>query len=140
MRRHTRSIAVVLGALLVACVLAPPARAHHSTVVNFDSNREITIEGVLTEIKWFNPHSRFRLNVKNADGTVEEWLVEMGAVNTMQRAGFPMDRFALGDTVTMIGAAGRRDRALLLREAILKDGTHLTPDMRPRTPGREASN
>jgi hypothetical protein len=59
----------------------------------------------------------------------------------MKRAGFPLERFVIGDEVTMIGAAGRRDRALLLRESILKDGTHLTPDMRPRTatPGREVS-
>jgi hypothetical protein len=108
-------------------------------VVNFDSSREITVEGVITEIRWLNPHSRFRLDVKNAAGGTEEWLVEMGASNTMKRAGFPTDRFAVGDPLTVIGAAGRRDRAVLLREVVLKDGTRLTPDMRPRTPGREVS-
>ena len=63
----------------------------------------------------------------------------MGAMNTMKRAGFPTDRFVVGDPLTVIGAAGRRDRAVLLREVVLKDGTRLTPDMRPRTPGREVS-
>lgn len=128
--------------LVVLClsVLEPaiPA-AHHSTVVNFDSTREITIEGKLTEVRWMNPHSRFRLDVKNKAGQMEEWLVEMGAVNTMTRAGFPMSRFVVGDRVTITGAAGRRDRAVLLREAILEDGTRLTPDMRPRAQGREVS-
>ena len=123
--------------LFVAALANPVANAHHSTVVNFDSSREITVDGVITEIRWLNPHSRFRLNVKNADGRVEEWLVEMGAANTMKRAGFPTDRFVVGDPLTVIGAAGRRDRAVLLREVVLKDGTHLTPDMRPRTSGRE---
>ena len=115
------------------------ASAHHSTVVNFDSSREITVDGVITEVRWLNPHSRFRLDVKNKDGRVEEWLVEMGALNTMKRAGFPTERFVVGEPLTVIGAAGRRDRAVLLREVILKDGVHLTPDMRPRTSGREVS-
>jgi hypothetical protein len=133
-------LAFALAALFLAAVPgAGDAAAHHSTVVNFDSNREITISGVITEVRWLNPHSRFRIDVKNAQGTVEEWLVEMGAMNTMKRAGFPMDRFMTGETVTITGAAGRRDRAVLLREVVLADGTRLTPDMRPRTPGREAS-
>jgi len=129
------------GLALFALLISHTASAHHSTAVNFDSSKEITVSGVLTEIKWMNPHSRFRLNVKNAQGKAEEWLVEMGALNTMKRAGFPLERFVIGDEVTMIGAAGRRDRAILLRESVLKDGTHLTPDMRPRTanPGREVS-
>jgi len=131
---------VVLAALAFVVMLGlSAANAHHSTVVNFDSSREITVDGVITEVRWLNPHSRFRLDVKNKDGRAEEWLVEMGALNTMKRAGFPTDRFAVGDPLTVIGAAGRRDRAVLLREVVLKDGTRLTPDMRPRAPGREVS-
>ena len=130
---------LLIGLMLFVLTLARDSNAHHSTAVNFDSNREISVTGVLTEIRWLNPHSRFRVDVKNPEGKVEEWLVEMGAMNTMKRAGFPMERFAVGNSITLIGAAGRRDRAVLLREAVLSDGTHLTPDMRPRAPGRETS-
>ena len=130
---------VVLVAQAFVMLVIAVANAHHSTVVNFDSSREISVDGVITEVRWLNPHSRFRLGVKNAQGRTEEWLVEMGALNTMKRAGFPTDRFVVGDPLTVIGAAGRRDRAVLLREVVLKDGTHLTPDMRPRTSGREVS-
>lgn len=135
----THAVAFAAALLLVTAPALAEAAAHHSTVVNFDSNREISISGVITEVRWLNPHSRFRIDVKNAAGKVEEWLVEMGAMNTMKRAGFPMDRFMTGDAVTIVGAAGRRDRAVLLREVVLADGTRLTPDMRPRTPGREVS-
>jgi hypothetical protein len=92
----------------------------------------VTIEGVLTEIKWINPHSRFRLDVANPDGTKVEWLVEMGAANTMRRAGFPMERFMTGDTIAVTGNPGRRERAVLLREAVMPDGTRLNPEMRER--------
>jgi len=119
----------------LALVILPAAqglRAHHSVPVNFDQSKEVTIEGVLTEIRWINPHSRFRVDVTNSDSTKVEWLVEMGAANTMRRAGFPMERFIVGDRVTITGAPGRRERAVLLRETVLPDGTRLNPEMRER--------
>src|SRR5512138_1423403 len=109
-------------------IWAVSARAHHSVPVNFDQSKEITISGVLTEIKWVNPHSRFRVNVTGDDGNTVEWLVEMGAINTMKRAGFDTERFNVGDMLTIIGWPGRgRDRTMLLRTAVLKDGTRLSP-------------
>ena len=113
---------------VVVLALSGPLMAHHSVPVNYDSSREITVKGVLTEIKWINPHSRFRLDVTKEDGSTEEWLVEMGAHNTMLRAGFKTELFAIGDTVTIIGSPARRDaRGILLEWAVLEDGTELSP-------------
>lgn len=113
------------AALLLSAV---SARAHHSVPVNFDQSKEITISGTLTEAKWINPHSRFRIDVKQDDGKTAEWLVEMGAGNTMRRAGFEIEKFVVGDPLTIIGWPSRgRDRSMLLRTAVLKDGTRLTP-------------
>jgi len=129
-RSLNRANSIATLVLLVAALLsfAGPALAHHSVPVNFDQSKEITITGALTEAKWINPHSRFRVNVKQDDGTTVEWLVEMGAVNTMRRAGFDIEKFVVGDTLTIIGWPGRdRNRTMLLRTAVLKDGTRLTP-------------
>ena len=123
MRLRVALIAVVLTALAIGDGL----RAHHSTVVNFDSSREVTIAGVLTEVTWRNPHSRFRMNVSGEDGAMVEWLVEMGASNTLKRAGFPMETFAVGDRLTVTGWPGYRDRSMLLRETVLQDGRRLKP-------------
>jgi hypothetical protein len=131
----TNSTAVLLASVLLTSPAARPLIAHHSVPVNYDQSREITIEGVLTEIKWLNPHATFRLNVTGPDGSVVEWLVEMGAANTMKRAGFPMERFVVGDRITVIGNPGRRDRAVLLNETVLKDGTRMNPAMRPPRAG-----
>ena len=122
---RTGRFVAMAAALLLSAV---SARAHHSVPVNFDQSKEITISGTLTEAKWINPHSRFRVDVKEADGKTVEWLVEMGAVNTMRRAGFEIEKFVVGDTLTIIGWPGRgRERTMLLRTAVLKDGTRLTP-------------
>ena len=123
MRIKVALIAVALTALAIGDGL----RAHHSTVVNFDSSREVTIAGVLTEVTWRNPHSRFRINVTGEDGATVEWLVELGASNTLKRAGFPMETFAVGDRLTVTGWPGYRDRSMLLRETVLQDGRRLKP-------------
>jgi hypothetical protein len=129
-RTLVRSAIAVLGLLPVAA-----ASAHHSVPVNFDQTRSVTITGVLTEATWVNPHSHWRVDVTNPDGSVVEWLVEFGAKNTMVRAGFPMDRFMVGDRVEVTGYPGRRDRAVLLRE-VLHKGERLNPEMRPRDAAR----
>ncbi len=126
-----------LGVVVAVLAAAGRLSAHHSVPVNFDQSKEVSIEGVLTEIKWVNPHAHFRINVTQPDGSVREWLVEMGATNTMKRAGFPMERFMVGERYTIIGPPGRRDRAVLLDEVVMPDGTHLTPTMRPRTGTRD---
>ena len=118
----------LLMVTLAVLALNAPLAAHHSGPVNYDSSRSITIKGVLTEIRWINPHSRFRLDVTSDDGSTEEWLIEMGALNTMRRAGFETELFVIGDVVTIVGAPARRDtNAMVLRRAILEDGTELSP-------------
>ena len=127
----TVNVALALAFLVVS---APLLDAHHSVSVNFDQSREVTIVGVLTEVEWRNPHAHFRVDVVEGGDTVE-YLVEMGAVNTMKRAGFPLERFVVGSRLTLIGHPSRgRDRAMILRETVLADGTRLTPEMRERTP------
>lgn len=114
--------------LLLAQASAQGVAAHHSTPVNFDQSKTITIEGVLTEIAWRNPHSRFRVAVTAEDGNTAEWLAEMGGIIIMRRAGFPVDVFALGDRITITGNPGRRGRSVRLREVVLPDGTRLNDD------------
>ena len=114
---NLRALLVLLP--LLAQVSAQGLAAHHSTPVNFDQSREITIEGVLTEVVWRNPHSRFRVDVTGEDGSKAEWLAEMGAINTMRRAGFPTEPFVVGDRITISGNPGRRGRTLRLREVVL---------------------
>ena len=38
----------------------------------------------------------------------------------------------IGDRIAVTGNPGRRERAVLLREAVMPDGTRLNPEMRER--------
>ena len=124
-RECAQRAAALLVWLSAAALIAAAARAHHSVPVNFDQSREISVTGVLTEITWLNPHSHFRMDVTSDDGDTLEWLVEMGSYNAMLRSGFQWQLFVVGDSVTITGWPGRRDRVVFLNAARLGDGTEL---------------
>ena len=111
----------------VAVLLASPALAHHSTAVNFNRNSEISVEGVITEYRFQNPHVQILLDVTNDDGVVERWMVEMSAKNQLLRNGWKGDEFVVGTRITVFGSEGYRPRSTLLRRAIMPDGTELRP-------------
>jgi len=113
---------IVIGALL-----ASPLLAHHSTAVNFDRNSIISVEGVITEYRFQNPHIQILMDVTNDDGKVERWMVEMAAKNQYIRAGWSGDEFKLGQTITVFGWEGYRERSTYLQRAIMPDGTEVVP-------------
>jgi len=108
--------------LALALILIDAGLAHHSVPVNFDQSRQIDVEGVLTDVKWLNPHSHFRMDVTVEDGSSVEWLVEMGSFNAMKRSGFETHLFDVGTAVTVIGWPGRRERTVYLTQALVPDG------------------
>ena len=83
--RH-RDVARVVG---VAGVLlaGEAAAAHHSASVAYDVDKVITVQGVVTEVKWENPHSWVYLDVKDASGKVVKWSFEGATPNLMHRRG-----------------------------------------------------
>jgi hypothetical protein len=60
--------------------------AHHGFTPFFDSRSIITVKGTVTELKWVNLHVYLHLAVKN-DSKVEDWIVELGSMNNLTRAG-----------------------------------------------------
>src|ERR1022692_2126143 len=84
---HKRFFALLASALAIGAAL--PAWAHHSFSASYDTTQSITVHGVITEVLLRNPHSWFRLNVKNeTTGKVEEWSFEAGTPSGMIRNGF----------------------------------------------------
>lgn len=115
------------------------ASAHHSVPVNFDTSDTISISGTIVQTKWTNPHSQIVLEVATQNGETEIWLVEMNALNTINRMARQLDMatsdFVIGDPLTVIGWRGRNDRAIYFRKAVLSNGkevvweTRLDPDL-----------
>jgi hypothetical protein len=76
-------------------------QAHHSPVV-FDRTKEIKLTGVVKEFKWTNPHSWIELSVRNAQGELEPWSVEMTSPNQLVKGGWKSTTVKNGDEVTVL--------------------------------------
>ena len=90
--------------LLAAAI---PVSAHHSFTAQYDSTKPITVTGTVTKIEWTNPHARFYVDVKDANGTVTNWELELGSPNTLIRYGWKRDSMKVGESVTVDGYLAR---------------------------------
>jgi hypothetical protein len=99
---------VALFALALAVVASSvPLLAHHSFAAEFDANKQVSLKGYVTKIEWTNPHVWFYLNVKNSNGTVENWGFEMGPPHGLQSRGWTRTTMKLGDEIEVGGSLAK---------------------------------
>ena len=92
------------AAVVVLTILAgAPAWAHHAFAAEFDAKKPVKLRGTVTKMEWINPHAWIHVDVKKADGTVDEWMVEAGTPNTLLRRGFTKDSLKPGTEIVVDG-------------------------------------
>lgn len=101
-----------IAGLLTCGVLvlgAGAARGHHSFDAEYDSNKPITLTGIVTQLDWNNPHAYVHVSVRDAGGAVKSYKVEMGPPYALVRGGWKRDTIKAGDLVTITNAAAAKD-------------------------------
>ncbi len=110
----------------VAAITGIPAVAHHSFAAEFDINRPIQLEGVVTRMEFSNPHSWLHIEVTTDAGEKQQWKVEGGAPNALIRRGWNRNSILAGTPVYVEGYQAR-DLSFRAsgREVKLPDGSSL---------------
>lgn len=123
MYKYRRS-SLLFPALCCAGLLGMPvAQAHHSFAAEFDSNLTGEITGEITEVRYSNPHVRYRIEVTDENGTAEEWEIQAGSVTSLRQQGWLVDSVEVGDTVTAAGQLGRNGaKKIFVRSLVHDDG------------------
>src|SRR3954468_23460653 len=119
-----RSRLAVVWGTATALALATPVLAHHSFAAEFDSDKPVTVKGVITAVRLENPHSWFFLDVTTNDGKVEKWSFEASTPSSLIRSGFKIGTVKAGDEVTIKGYHARDagSNAGAGRELVMADG------------------
>ena len=125
MTRHRNWLLCLVVALVVPAGSA--VVAHHSNTM-FEQTKTVTVEGVVKEFQYSNPHSWLLVNVTDKHGKVTTWGFEAEGPSTLQRAVIRPSEFKVGTKVTMTGRPMKDGRpAAIWVLAVRGDGKKFDP-------------
>ena len=114
---------IFLIATLCALLPAWPLLAHHTFAAHFIPGEIASVHGVVTEWWFENPHTRIYLDVTDAGGNTENWMLEGESRNNLMRGGWTGDEIKVGDVITAEGEPARDDsRSMHYRLVTFEDG------------------
>ena len=97
--------------------------SHHSISAEYDMHSTGTIEGVVTEVWFNNPHVRYYLAVADDDGNEVIWNTHGHNPVTLVRTGWMRETIQVGDRVMITGDTTRDGSPkLFIRKVTLADG------------------
>jgi Family of unknown function (DUF6152) len=91
---------VLLAALLLN---GAPVWAHHAFAAEFDGNKQVTLKGTIAKMDWINPHAWLHIDVKEADGSLTRWMIELGPPNSLLKRGWTKQSVPAGIEVIVVG-------------------------------------
>ncbi len=94
------------AAILVGlCIVTETVLAHHGFAGRYDEENPITLDGVVVELQFINPHAAIIFQVRDEDGKVVRWNGHLGSATNLNRnEGWTKDTRQPGDRVTILGA------------------------------------
>jgi hypothetical protein len=108
---HIRTL--VLSSVFALVLSNTTAQAHHSVSGTYATSKVITIEGVIREFHFVNPHPFLLVEVMDANGTSQMWRLEMDRLADLSEAGMKKTTFKAGDHIIAGGNPGISEKQSL---------------------------
>ena len=114
-------------AFVLALAFSNTSLAHHSYVAEFEADSPTTIEGLVKEVWFKNPHIRYYITVVGEDGNEVVWDTRGLSPVKLVRRGWTRKTIKVGDRVKIYGHSGRSNKTILsIIDITLGDGSVLT--------------
>jgi len=91
------------------------AAAHHSFAATYLVDETSTIEGMMKEFLWRNPHSFVRVEAPDEKGVMQVWSIEWGGGAQLSQSHVTRETLKPGDHVIVTGNPGRDPQEHRLR-------------------------
>ena len=113
-------LVLTLGMTLICA--AQPLLAHHSTAL-YDMANPVTVAGVVKRFEWTNPHALIYLDVKDDQGNIKEWTIELTSPSQLKAYGWARDLVKPGDRISCTGGRAKNGLPAMLSSLLrLSDG------------------
>ncbi len=93
-KRHLTLAAAALFSVL-------PMVAHHAVSAEFNSEKVITLKGVVSKVDWVNPHIFIYLDVKDDSGKVTTWRLQSVPPMFFKGSGLTKEKLLDGGEATV---------------------------------------
>ena len=100
----TRTAPVVFVGILIAGV---STYAHHSQAAQYDTSKQVKIEGTLVQFQFRNPHTFIQVEAPDETGTKVRWSIEWGGVGQLNGQGVTRTTLKYGDPVIITANPSR---------------------------------
>ena len=122
MKKLLPFIVLVAGLTIVAGSLS----AHHGRGGTFDMEKEVTLQGPVTQVVWRNPHVLIYMDSPDENGNVVNWGFENGGPSALARQGYHRNTLRVGQEITaIIHPANSGAPVGVIVTVILEDGTEI---------------
>ncbi len=104
---------------LALLLLAVPAFGQNGFSANYDPDRSIRLSGPVTQIDWSNPHAFLRIDVRDANGTVTAWAVDIGNPLDLEADGWKPNAVHVGDMISVEGLPARGEARQAFAKSVI---------------------
>ena len=118
-----KKLGILIASGVGLIISALPIYAHHSFAAEYDATKPIELKGRVAKVEWTNPHARFYIDVKDANGKVTTWNFELASPNVLSRNGWTRHSLTEGDVITVEGSKAKDGANMAnARSVILANG------------------
>lgn len=116
----------VIAALGGAVLMPTIGFGHHGVNGQFDLSKTLTKKGVVTKVRFVNPHSYVYFDATEENGDVVNWRCESRSGSLLRRKGWKTSMFEPGTEIEIFGSPARSEPTTCYTESVtFSDGRTL---------------